>query len=238
MKPLLTPLRQVATPLYSLKQIKFAINLIAACAYFIRRKLIFWLKFGLIFSVAALYGCATPQAPGAKAVYDFGAAMATPAASATAQRAALILGDIESSAALEGTALLYRLTYAEAQQLRPYTLARWSMPPAQLLRLRLRDALSSRGPVLGSADTATGWLLKVELDEFSQWVDAPAASAGVVRLQATLLRQGQLVAQRSFSARQAAPSTDAVGAVRALTAASDDAVAQINTWVSAHVRAP
>jgi cholesterol transport system auxiliary component len=108
-------------------------------------------------------------------------------------------------------------------------------PPAQLLRLRLRDALSARGPVPGSPDAA-GWVLKVELDEFSQLFDSATSSSAVVRLQASLLQGDKLVAQRSLLARAPAPSADAPGGVRALTAATDDAVQQLTSWAAQQVR--
>ncbi len=187
-----------------------------------------------------LAGCATPQAPATKAVYDFGPAGAKvpslSAAPAGTAPSALALAEIEASTALDGVNVVYRLAYADAQQLRPYALARWSMPPAQLVRLRLRDALSARGPVLGPADGASPWLLKVELDEFSQQFDAPGSSRGAVRLQASLFNANKLVAQRTVQASAPAPSQDAPGGVRAITAATDDAVTQLAAWVAQQMR--
>ncbi len=191
-------------------------------------------------AVLVLAGCATPQAPVAKAVYDFGPARSSagsPKPDRTATNtAALALAEVDASTALDGLNVVYRLAYADAQQLRPYALARWSMPPAQLVRTRLRDALSARGPVLGPAEGATPWLLKVELDEFSQQFDAPASSSGAVRLHASLFNANKLVAQRTVQAMAPAPSQDAAGGVRALTAATDDAVAQLATWVAEQMR--
>jgi cholesterol transport system auxiliary component len=194
----------------------------------------------------ALAGCATPQAPVAKAVYDFGparsnssVALASAAAKATSTApnpVALALAEVDASTALDGLPVVYRLAYADAQQLRPYALARWSMPPAQLVRARLRDALSARGPVLGPADGATPWLLKVELDEFSQQFDAPTRSSGAVRLHASLFNANKLVAQRTVQATAPAPSQDAAGGVRAITAATDDAVGQLAVWVTEQMR--
>jgi cholesterol transport system auxiliary component len=190
----------------------------------------------------ALAGCATPQAPVAKAVYDFGpvrgsnVSAAAKTTSAAPNPVALALAEVDASAALDGLNVVYRLGYADAQQLRPYALARWSMPPAQLVRTRLRDALAARGPVLGPADGATPWLLKVELDEFSQQFDAPASSSGAVRLHASLFNANKLVAQRSVQATAPAPSQDAAGGVRAITAATDDAVAQLAVWVAEQMR--
>ena len=45
--------------------------------------------------------------------------------------------------------------YADAQQLQPYAQARWSMPPAQLLRQRLRQALAQQSTVMREGEVAT-----------------------------------------------------------------------------------
>jgi cholesterol transport system auxiliary component len=220
-------------------------KLIAACAIFYWANGIFnrvnsgsAVTVGLAVVLLATAGCATPQAPVAKAVYDFGPALAQPSlpASTASLPPALGLAEVDANAALESTAVVYRLAYADAQQLRPYALARWSMPPAQLVRLRLRDALAANGPVLSGTDSAATWVLKVELDEFSQVFDAPASSSGVVRLRATLLRANQWVGQRSIWARAPAASADAAGGARALAAATDDAAKQLAAWVALQLR--
>jgi cholesterol transport system auxiliary component len=175
----------------------------------------------------------------AKVVYDFGPSLLATGQGASAAKApAIVLADIDANAALDSPAVLYRLGYADAQQLRPYALARWSAPAAQLVRLRLRDALSQRGPVLGSAEGGAVWLLKVELDEFSQLFDSASSSSGIVRLQATLLRSGVLVAQHSVVSRAPAPTPDAAGGVRALALATDDAVQQLSQWSAQHMARP
>jgi cholesterol transport system auxiliary component len=215
----------------------YATYLIASYALFYWSKAIFGIKTraaAALGSALALGACATPQSPVTKAVYDFGPVLSAPTAAPSAPGPAISLGSVEASTALESTQVLYRLAYADAQQLRPYALARWSMAPAQLLRLRLRDALSARGAVGGAE--ANAWVLKIELDEFSQLFDSPTSSSGVVRLQASLLRGDQLVAQRSLLARAIAPSPDAPGGVRALTAATDDAVQQLGSWVAQQVK--
>lgn len=79
-------------------------------------------------------------------------------------------------------------------------------------------------------------LLQLELDEFTQVFDTPEASVGLVRMHATVVTQtaggGRLLAQRSFIAQQPAPSPDAAGGVRALTAASDRVLSEIAQWLS------
>lgn len=189
---------------------------------------------------------ALPDKPVRAAMYDFGPGpLAVMPVAAAAPLPALALAEIETSASLDSTAILFRLAYADAQQLRPYALARWSMPPAQLLQQRLRNTLSRSRVVLhageGPALSRSGKpgvlprVLRLELDEFSQLFDTPASSVGLVRLRATLVEVtgggDKLLAQRSFTLQSPAPSADAAGGVRALTAASDAAVMALDEWL-------
>jgi cholesterol transport system auxiliary component len=191
---------------------------------------------------AALAGCkALPERPARQTMYDFGPA--TVEASSAAKPDALVLPDVEVAGVLETPALLYRLGYEDPHQLRPYALARWSAPPGQLLRQRLRDVLGRDHAVLDNAAAAAlarrggtpPPVLRVELEEFSQLFDSPTASKGVLRLRCTLLENTaggeRLVAQRSFSVQRPAPSADAPGGVRALTAATDAAAQDIAAWL-------
>jgi cholesterol transport system auxiliary component len=197
-----------------------------------------------------LAGCgALPDKPARAALFDFGPgrppADAAAAASATPARALplLALAEVDANSRLDGTQLLYRLGYADANELRPYGQSRWSQPPAQLLRQRLRDALAAGHTVLGPEESATiarteGRLpdtLRVTLEEFSQLFESPERSVGLVRVSATLIRSqpggDKVLAQRSFSARRPAPSGDGPGGVRALAAASDAVIAELVAWV-------
>jgi len=104
-------------------------NIVAICAYSTRARALFCCI------ALGLGGCAQLQPQPRATVYDFGpGAVAMAPASRMAQRPALVLSDVEASAALDSTAVLYRLAYSDAQQLRPYAHARWSMSPSQLLR--------------------------------------------------------------------------------------------------------
>ena len=188
---------------------------------------------------------ALPDKPSARpAVYDFGpgpiAAAAMPSSSAAASTPtvpvpALTLEDIDAPDALDGTAILYRLSYADVQQLRPYAQARWSMTPAQLVRQRLREQLGLQRVVLNRGDVPGSTVLSVELEEFSQVFERADRSVGVVRLRATLVEstggRERLSAQRSFAVQRPAPSADAEGGVRALTAATDAAVQEVAQWL-------
>ena len=190
---------------------------------------------GFCLSIVLLAGCsALPEKPVRPAVYDFGPGLAVKPAPAE-NLPPLLLADIDAPAAVDGTAVLFRLAYADVQQLRPYAQARWSMPPAQLVRQRLRDQLSQQRMVLNPAEGPAAFILRLELEEFTQVFEAPDRSVGLVRLRATLLEstggRERLVAQRRFTVERPAPSPDAAGGVRALTAATDAAVDEIAQWL-------
>jgi len=184
---------------------------------------------------------ALPDKPVRPASYDLGlpAAVTTTApASANAPSAslpALTLADISASPALDGSAMLYRLAYANPHELRAYAQARWSAPPAQLLRQRLRAALAQQRPVLNPGEAPTPLTLRLELDDFSQVFDQPTQSHAQLRLRATLLHNTatgpRLLAQRLIELQAPAPSPDAPGGVQALTQASEQAAAELARWL-------
>lgn len=223
-------------PLITIKKIAFdAHSMPARSLFFLKNGLLA----GALMCSALLAGCATPQSPVGKAVYDFGVAQSVVSAAVPVRNIPLVLPEIEAGAGLDSPALLYRLQYQDAQQLRPYAQARWSVPPAQLVRSRLREALAAQGPVLPQEGVAM-WTLRVDLDEFSQVFATPESSQGTVRLRASLFKISQsgeqLAAQTNVLTRSAAASQDAPGGVRALTAATDDAVRQIAAWVATQIK--
>ena len=207
---------------------KFAIysGAVAPCAKRARGIFSLWV-------VAGLSACAVPERGPSPLLYDFGsrAAVAAPAATATLPTLSIT---VQTPAALDGTAMLYRLAYADAQQLRAYTLARWAMSPAELVQQRLREGLSSQFTVLRSGDGAQR-VVQLELEEFNQVFTAPAQSTGVLRLRATVrqrLPSGEfMTAQRHVVVQRPAPSADAAGGVRALSQATDAAVDELAQWL-------
>jgi cholesterol transport system auxiliary component len=196
-------------------------------------------------AAAALAGCAgvAPDKPARATLYDFGpGAVATE--STTPAQGAIVLADIEASAALESSALLYRLGYADAHQLHPYANARWSAPPPQLVRQRLREQLGRDRVVLDASESAAlarsggamPRVLRIDLEEFTHVFDSPSQSWGVLRLRATLLENTpsgeRLLAQRGIVQRQPAPTPDASGGAHALAAAADAAARDISDWLA------
>lgn len=164
-------------------------------------------------------------------------------------RFALVVPEIDAAGALEGSAILYRLGYSDDHQLRAYSQSRWSAPPPQLVRQRLRQQLGRERPVLNLDESASMareaaqplYLLRMELEEFAHVFDEPARSRGVIRLRATLFLSTtageKLVGQRSIAVQGVAPTQDASGGVRALTEATDAAAADIGEWLLQVARA-
>jgi cholesterol transport system auxiliary component len=197
----------------------------------------------LAIAVAALAGCAAiVDKPVQRTLYDFGPGDEV-AEVAQFSQPPLVLSDVETTGALDGSAVLYRLGYSNANELRPYSQARWSAPPAQLVRQRLREHLGRERVVLSRDESASlaregsamPRVLRVELEEFSHFFDSPGQSHGLLRLRVTLLENTpageKLLAQRRFGVRQPASTTDAPGGVRALAAATDAAAKEIGQWL-------
>ncbi len=194
----------------------------------------------------ALGACtALPDRPQRPALYDFG--VGRPLAAAASASSVLVLAEVEAAGVTEGAAAVqYRLAYAGDQQLRPYALARWSLPPTQLVRQRLRERLGQDHVVLGAAEAqavlaqeaSPRLLLRLDLEEFSQVFDKPEHSVGLLRLRATLFETlpsgDRLRAQRVFVAQPEAATADAAGGVAALATATDRVADELAQWVQAN----
>lgn len=203
------------------------------------------IRCAVLFLCAVLAACsALPEKPVRATLFDFGPVAEAPvSASAPALAPAIVLADVETTGSLDGSAILYRLGYADDHQLRPYASSRWSAPPPQLIRQRLRQRLGRERPVLDLADSvalartggAAPRVLRIDLEEFSHLFETETQSFGLVRLRATLMNNTaggeQLVAQRNFVVRRAAPTPDASGGVRALALATDAAAIELAQWL-------
>lgn len=210
--------------------------------------------FHAFFVAATLSACTGLPAPAQRPLlYDFGPAAVTattppsaPAKDTGTPAAAtalppLALAEVQSGGLTDGSsAVLYRLAYANVQQLRPYTLARWSQPPAQLVQQRLRTELGRHRALLDANDasalsTPRPAVLRVELEEFSQVFQSPSDSVGLLRLRATLVEPHPegvaLLGQRVFSVERPAKTPDAAGGTRALAEAAQQAAQEIDTWL-------
>ncbi len=207
-------------------------------------------------SLVFLSACSgLPDKPTRSNMYDFGPdLLSTPATMRQAPLPPLpplppiALDDIATpGGALDNMAVLYRLVYQDAQHLRLYAQSRWAMPPAQLVRQRLRDQLGQRRAVFNAGSgaalnrsqnaqsTVLPLLLRIDLEEFSQLFSTPDTSVGLIRLRVTLLEVTpageKLIGQRNVIAQRPAPTPDAPGGVRALTLATDAAIEEIDQWL-------
>ena len=221
-----------------------ALNSIAARAYSTGAGALFVIFF------LTLSGCGLTRPTASPVVYDFGPGRSSSAPAPLATLAPLILDQVQASSALDSNALLYRLAYVDAQQLRPYAHARWSMSPPQLVRQRLREQLGQDRALLepgaifspskrNAPDAATGVTpptLRLELEEFSQLFEAPERSVGLLRLRATLTQASPsgdaLLAQRTIVLQRPAPSADAAGGAQALRLATDAAAQELAQWLA------
>ncbi len=180
------------------------------------------------------------------AVYDFGpGALAAATSTQPAVLPLLALADVDfSGGALDNLAVLYRLGYADPQQLRPYAQALWSMPAASLVQQRLSQVLSQQHTVVPAGEGAAmtrvqgklPLMLRVELEEFSQFFESPTVSFALLRLRATVVQKtaagAKVLAQRQVLSRQPADTPDAPGGVRALAEATDAAACEVAVWLA------
>ena len=187
-----------------------------------------------------------PTRPVRAAVYDFGpGSLDATALTQSVGLPLLALADVETRGGeIDKLAVLYRLGYADALQLRPYAQAHWSMPAAALVQQRLRQVLGQQHAVVPAGEGAAltrvqgklPLVLQVELTEFSHFFVSPQESFGLLRLQATLLENTpagvKVLAQRQVVSRQPASTPDAPGGVRALATATDAAARELALWLA------
>lgn len=203
----------------------------------------------LMLGVLTVTGCGSilPTPPQRADVYDFGPGLQQLPADQATQKPTLppiALSDFTSTGLPDGrTAVFYRLAYSNGQLLHPYTLARWSQPPATLMQQAVRDRLSpQRAVIYGDTNIdqqvkggKSPTVLRAEVEEFSQVFSSEHESVGLVRVRASLvdsLKAGdELIAQRLFVAQRPAASANAAGGAKALADAAAQVAEDIAKWV-------
>lgn len=123
------------------------------------------------------------------------------------------------------TAIHYRLLYTAPPHSGSYRESRWTAHPAELLE----QALNRR-----FAATAGGCRLELELDEWVQLFDTPQTSRSLLAVRASLLSPGRdaVLAARSLSLEQAAPSADAFGGAQAAGLAVQALARALGQWLA------
>lgn len=190
------------------------------------------------FILLMLNGCSIlPKDDASIVTYDFGLPRESAPDQTTHSAGRLEVSPVTAPSWLDSPALLYRLAYHNAARLDAYADSRWAAPPAALITLRLRQALST------ASDTAKGNptpqngapdRLRVDLEEFSQVFDAPQSSRVLVRAHVSLIQKNAQtpLRERTFSLERQAPTPDATGAASALRQVSDEFIDAVLNWLS------
>jgi cholesterol transport system auxiliary component len=196
----------------------------------------------LLVAIVLLAACASPRAKAPSAVYDFGAQrLAADSGSSGISggrrlRASIWVPDTQAPVWLDNSAILYRLAYHDLAQVYTYASSRWVATPATLLTQRIRSRLAAANDagVTSAAEGArTNYMLRLELEEFTQIFDTMDSSRAVVRLRASLVdrRTRLLLSQRNFGIEQSSRAPNAASGVHALTQASDKLIGALIGWL-------
>ncbi|MCL2525116.1 MAG: PqiC family protein [Betaproteobacteria bacterium] len=178
----------------------------------------------LLLLAAALAGCFTTGRRGSETdmtTFDFGPS-APSIREARDKRADAAL-EIRAPLWMDGLGIRYRLSYADATQLREYARSRWAGPPARLVEQRLTQRLA--------LTNAGRCVLRVELSEFSQTFASPQNSSGILQGKAVWLSPGrQSLAERPLSIASPAATANARGGVDALRNGVDRLADELLAW--------
>ncbi|WP_144631462.1 ABC-type transport auxiliary lipoprotein family protein [Bordetella genomosp. 13] len=175
----------------------------------------------------ALGGCSLGKTGPTPTLYDLGADQRS--APALAARAPLSLG-FTAVPTLADPGMVWRI--GDSASPRAYAQARWAAAPSELVRQRLAERLSRQGAVLAEASTGVPQL-QVTLTRFEQVFQPDgSASTGQLALQAVLLADRRVVAQRRVERAVPAASQDAAGGAAALRQATDEAADELAQWLA------
>ncbi len=192
----------------------------------------FWIKISAIATV--LLGIAGCSFGGGEAraprQLDLGTGFVAPAGNPPAHRP-LLLAPVTASALLNDTTVIWRV--GESGQPQGFTTYRWVAPPAQLVTQRLIARLSLQGAVLEQGVGGDVPQLRLNLQSFEQLFTPDGnASQGILIMQAVLLRNNRVVAQKLIHIKVPAVSQDAAGGAQALRLATDQAAEQVAQWLT------
>ena len=183
-------------------------------------------------------GCSILPKDGAAIVtYDFGLPQQSAADQTTRIAGQLEVSPVTAPPWLDSPAILYRLAYHNAARLDAYADSRWAAPPAALITLRLRQALSTASDTRNvspiSQDGAPN-RLRVDLEEFSQIFNSPQSSRVLLRAHVSLIQKNAQTPLRehTFILERQAPTPDAAGAASALSLASDEFIDAVLNWLA------
>lgn len=191
-------------------------------------------------TILLLQACATKPAP--IKYYDFGPmtkAVDKAANSAPSCRLPpIVLDDITAPTALSSNSMLYRLLYANDQQVYSYANHRWNMTPTQLLTQRIKTQLAENGVKLIDNGIIDGRFnvmsVRLELEDFNHYFTDATHSYVQVQLRASVLRGRTLLDQTMFQQQVNADTPDAPGGAQAMRLATDQLILHLSHWLCEH----
>ena len=192
----------------------------------------FWIKNSAIVALlVAITGCSLGGGEArAPRQLDLGAGFTAAAGNPPVHRP-LLLAPMTASALLNDTTVIWRV--GESGQPQGFTTYRWVAPPSQLVTQRLMARLSLQGAVLEQGIGGDTPQLRLNLQSFEQlFTPDGTASQGVLIMQAVLLRNNRVVAQKLIDIKVPAASQDAAGGAQALRLATDQAAEQVAQWLT------
>ncbi|MDP3513971.1 MAG: ABC-type transport auxiliary lipoprotein family protein [Sulfuritalea sp.] len=161
--------------------------------------------------------------------YDFGSPGASIAEAGVVMPLPLAAIEVQTASWLAGTAMHFRLAYAEPLRRQSYGESRWAAPPAELLEVFLKRRLALAPSGFGGA----GCRLQLVLDELEQRFDGPQQSRLVLEARAVLtpLRGSEILSRRAFLITQPAATADAGAGAAAAREAVQALAADLGNWL-------
>ncbi|MDE2599345.1 MAG: membrane integrity-associated transporter subunit PqiC [Rhodocyclaceae bacterium] len=180
----------------------------------------------LLCALLAACSLAPPARENSTVYYDLSAANAE-------SGGALRSLDVVPSSWLAGTAMHYRLAYADANRREHYAGSRWSGQPAELLSMHLQRSLMS-----GSNGPGAGCRLRLDLDDFTQVFDSAQSSRMLLEGRATLYGTQQIVLARRIVSLSQPAGADAAGGVAASGPLTAALIRELREWIAQECRKP
>ncbi len=158
--------------------------------------------------------------------YDFG----NLDGSAVTLRLPLAAVEVQAASWLSGSAMHFRLAYAEPLRRQDYAESRWAAPPADLLEALVKRRLLFAQPAPGGA----GCRLQLVVDEMEQRFEAPQQSLAVLEVRALLtpLRDSEILSRRAFRITRPAATADARGGAAATRDAAQALADDLAGWLA------
>ncbi len=158
--------------------------------------------------------------------YDFG----NLAGSGAGVRVPLASVDVQAASWLAGSAMHFRLSYADPLRRQSYAESRWAAPPAELFEAFLKRRMLFGQPEFNGG----GCRLQLALDELEQRFADPQSSQMVVEVRASLtpLRGSDVLSRRAFAIQRPATAATARGGAAAAGGAALGLADELDGWLA------